>query len=348
MNMRIIWQKALVMSALLASTIGAQPVTDLTAGAKTEGEIATYGCPADWAGYGFVSDVMTKTHGLKWTDSNMTSADAIERLTAEKDAPVADIIDIGLQFAPTAVKAGVLLPYKNSQWESIPEWAKDSEGLFAAAYYGTVAFLVNTKKVPNVPKTWKDLLKPEYKGLVTIQDPREAANAQFAVIAASMANGGSENDLDPGIKFFAELRKSGNLIDTLPDKDTLTKGEAGIGLLWDFQGLAWRRDMAELEVLIPSDGSTSGLYTAVINKASKHPNAAKLWIETMLSDEGQVAFARSGARPIRSVPLPQHISEGLLPEAQYTVVKPIENWKDMEAISKKIGERWTAEVLGAK
>lgn len=336
-----------LMMTACVTAVGAQPAPVVEA-AKKEGAIATLGCPADWAGYGFVTETVQKTHGLKWSDKNMPSGDIVKQF-AENTADPADMGDIGFQFAPGAAKAGLLAPYKNSQWESIPEWAKDKDGHYAAAYYGTVAFLVNKAQVPNVPKTWKDLLKPEYKGKITIQDPRVAANAQFAVIAASFANGGSEDNLDPGIKFFAELKKSGNLVtDVLPDKDTLSNGKAGIGLLWDFQGLTWRRDIKDLEVLIPSDGSTKGPYAAVINKNAKHPEAAKLFIEVILSDEGQVAFARSGAQPIRKVPLPQAISDGLLPEAQYSAAKDIKNWAGIDAIGAKIGERWTAEVLGAK
>lgn len=344
------WMKIIALAGTLVSQACAQAPAEVAEAAKAEGELKTYGCPTDWAGYGFVVEAVSKTQGnLKVTDVNMTSADVIERFATEQGDAIADVGDIGLQFAPGAAKKGALLAYKNSKWAEIPDWAKDAEGQFCGAYYGTIAFLVNKKQVPNVPQTWKDLLKSEYKGMVTIQDPREAANAQFAVIAAAFANGGSENDLTPGINFFAELKKNGNLKDgVLPDKDTLSKGESPIALLWDFQGLAWRPDVEGLEVLIPTDGSTSGAYTPVINKLAKHSNAAKLWVEVLFSDEGQVAFARSGARPIRSVPLPEHISEGLLPESQYASVKPITNWKDMEEISKKIGERWTAEVLGAK
>ncbi|MBI4860011.1 MAG: extracellular solute-binding protein [Candidatus Riflebacteria bacterium] len=332
--------------ALVISARAADPEA-LAAAAKQEGQIVTYGCPADWAGYGAVAEMLQKKIGLSHTDTQMPSMDEITRMAAEKDKPVADIADIGLQFGPIAQDKQVLLAFRHSKWDEIPAWAKDANGLYSATYSGAMAFLVDTKTVKNVPRSWKDLLKPEYKGMVTLQDPRAAANGQFAVIAAAFANGGSEDSLTPGINYFAQLQKSGNLnTAALPDKDTLLKGQSGVALLWDFQGLAWKKSVPGLEVLIHSDGSTFGPYATVINKYSRHPNAARLWIETVLSDEGQIAFARSGARPIRKVTLPPDVQAGLLPEAQYAVVKPIANWKNMESICKKLAERWTVEVLG--
>lgn len=331
--------------ALALATVATAQDKALVDAAKKEGKLVTYGCPADWSGYGEASATVKKL-GIEHTDTQMTSMDEINKLDEEKAKPVADVIDIGLQYGPIAVEKGVVQPYKHSKWDSVPAWAKDANGNYSAAYSGAMAFLVNTKKVKKVPTKWKDLLKPEYKGMVGLQDPTEAANGQFAVIAAAFANGGSESNLTPGLKFFAELKKNGNLITALPDKDTLSKGEVGIGLLWDFQGLAWRKDVEGLKVVIPSDGSTWGPYAAVLSKTAPHPSAGKLLIEWMLSDEGQVACAAAGARPIRNVKLPKKVKANLLPDKAYRSVKPITDWKNMEAISKKLGERWRAEVLG--
>ncbi|MDX2005795.1 MAG: extracellular solute-binding protein [Meiothermus sp.] len=324
----------------------AQTLNALVDGAKREGQIVSYGSPADWAGYGAISEIMTKRYGLKHSDTDMSSAEEIAKWDAEKNNPVADVGDIGLQFGPIAEDRGVLLAYKHSKWNEIPAWAKDANGLYSATYYGTIVFATNTKIVKNPPKTWKDLLKPEYKGLVGLSDPRRAALGQYAVIAASFAGGGSENNIAPGIKFFADLQKAGNLKPVQPSKDLLAKGEIGVNIMWDFQAFPWKKDLPELNIQVPQDGSTFGPYATVINKYTRRPNAAKLWIETVLSDEGQIAFAKAGARPIRKVKLPKDVEDGLLPEAQYDAAKPITNWRNMENISKGIGEKWATDVLG--
>lgn len=341
------WSRIAVGTALALGlmALAQADLQALIAAAKQESQIVSYGSPGDWAGYGAISEIMTKRYGLKHTDTDMSSAEEIQKWDAEKNNPVSDVGDIGLQFGPIAEDRGVLLAYKHSKWNEVPAWAKDANGLYSATYYGTIVFATNTKVVKNPPKTWKDLLKDEYKGLVGLSDPRRAALGQYAVIASSFANGGSENNLT-GIKFFADLQKKGNLKPVQPTKDLVAKGEIGVNIMWDFQAFPWKKDIPELNIQVPQDGSTFGPYATVINKYTKRPNAAKLWIETVLSDEGQVAFAKAGARPIRKVKLPKDIEDGLLPEAQYDAAKPITNWRNMENISKSIGEKWATEVLG--
>ncbi|MBU3751205.1 MAG: hypothetical protein FGM52_12295 [Mycobacterium sp.] len=80
-------------------------------------------------------------------------------------------------------------------------------------YYGLISFGVNTNRVPDPTTTWADLLKPGYKGMVaTNGDPRQATSPLNAVWAASLANGGSPDDIAPGIDYFGRLSRQGNYI----------------------------------------------------------------------------------------------------------------------------------------
>ncbi len=94
-----------------------------------------------------------------------------------------------------------------------------------------------------------------------------------------------------------------------------------MGLVWDFNGLGYRDKVGKdrYEVLIPADGSVISGYTTIINKYAKHPNAAKLAREFILSDKGQINLAKGYARPIRidHITLPDDIKAKLLPSEQY-------------------------------
>ncbi|MCW1587089.1 extracellular solute-binding protein, partial [Campylobacter jejuni] len=80
----------------------------------------------------------------------------------------------------------------------------------------------------------------------------------------------------------------------------LEKGEVEVGLVWDFNGLGYRDKWAKIVMkFIPADGSVISGYTTIINKYAKHPNAAKLAREFILSDKGQINLAKGYARPIR-------------------------------------------------
>lgn len=76
----------------------------------------------------------------------------------------------------------------------------------------TIAFLVNTKLVKNVPQSWSDLLKPEYKNSIVYLDPRSTGQGQVLVFAANYANGGDMQNVQPGIDYLAKLHKAGNVL----------------------------------------------------------------------------------------------------------------------------------------
>jgi putative spermidine/putrescine transport system substrate-binding protein len=344
----------MVSSAVaLAAEVKVTSSADLKAfeeAVKKEEKIVSYGLPDNWANWGESWQAFTKKHGLKHEDTDMSSAEEIAKFAAEKNHPIADIGDIGILFAPEAIRQGVVQPYKNSRWADVPNWAKDPNGNWCAWYTGTMAFVVRTDMVKHVPHTWKDLLKPEYLGMIAFGDPRQAANANWAVFAAAVANGGSEQNIAPGIDFFAKLSKSGNLIPVDPLLGAVQKGEAPISFNWDFNGLGFRDKLAEskipLEVVIPKDGTISAPYVSIINKWAPHPNAAKLWVEYVFSDAGQIALARGYARPIRSVKLPADVAKKVLPASAYQSVKPISDWEAAVVAGKQIAKDWSAKVMG--
>ena len=340
------------LSVGLGISLAADDLAELATKAKAEGKIVSYGIPNDWLNYEKMWTVFNKKYGVSNADTDMSSAEEIAKFLAEKSAPVADVGDVGLAFGPIGTEQGAFLPYKNKYWNEIPEWAKGADGHYAAAYYGAVSFIVNPKLVKKVPVTWKELLKPEYKGKIAINDPRKAANAQYAVIAAAFAFGGSEKNLKPGLDFFAKLQKSGNLSAATPSLANIQKGEVAIGINWDYNGLNFKKTLANevpLEIRIPLDGTTTGPYAPVINAFTARPNVAKLFMEFLFSDEGQLLYAEGGAQPIRASirkKLSPEIKAKQIPAYQYRGVKPITAWKEMPAIVKDLGDRWATDVLG--
>ncbi|MCY1442325.1 putative 2-aminoethylphosphonate ABC transporter [compost metagenome] len=240
-------------------------------------------------------------------------------------------------------------PYKPSTWEQIPAWAKDKDGHWALAYTGSIAFIINKQlvKEADIPKSWADLKKGKYK--VAIGDVSTAAQAANGVLAAAIANGGDEKNIDPALKMFAEIAKQGRLSLSNPTIQTLEKGEIEVGVVWDFNGLSYRKqiDKTRFEVLIPSDGSVISGYTTIINKYAKHPNAAKLTREYIFSDAGQINLARGNARPIRAehLTLPADVQAELLPNEQYKNVKPIKDADAWEKTSKSLPQKWNEEVI---
>ena len=156
--------------------------------------------------------------------------------------------------------------------------------------------------MPNAPKTFADLAKPEYKGQVALNgDPRTSGSGFAAVMAASLANGGSADDILPGIQFFADLKASGNLIPVSVDQSTVISGETPIAIDWSYNWPGLRKQIEDagysVEINFPADGVYGGFYSQGVVKNSPHQACAKLWIEHIVSNEGALGYLGGGAMP---------------------------------------------------
>lgn len=329
--------------AVASNTISIQ---DLEKKAKTEGAVNSVGMPDSWANWKETwQDIQTK-YGIKHTDTDMSSAEELAKFESEKQNATADIGDVGVAFGPLAAQKGLTLPYKTSYWNDIPNWAKDKDGNWVVEYTGSIAFITDKNNVKNPPKSWKDLEKGNYK--VDIGDVLKASQAQFGVLAASYANGGDEKNIQPGVDFFAKLAKQGRLQTTDPSVTALEKGEIDVAIVWDFNGLGYRDqiDKNRFDVVIPSDASVTSGYASVINKNTKHPNAAMLTREYILSDKGQANLARGYARPIReNVKLPADAKAKLLPSDMYKNARPVTDAKAWGETTQQLLQEWPEKVL---
>jgi putative spermidine/putrescine transport system substrate-binding protein len=330
--------------------LNALTLSEIETQAKEEGHVESVGMPDTWANWGETWEELETTYSLTHADTDMSSAEELALFKAEQNNPTKDIGDVGQSFGPVAEADGLTLAYKTSYWDDIPEWAKDDDGDWIVGYYGTLAFITNSEKVTDAPTSFADILEGDYK--VTIGDVNAATQAQNAVLAAAIANGGDETNLDPGIAFFAQLAEQGRLDLGDTSLARLESGEIEVGLFWDFNALNYANQVAEtnpnasFEVTIPLDGTIQSGYATVINATAPNPHAAALAREYILSDEGQINLAKGYARPIRdNVELPQEVQDILLPEEQYVEAQPVSDYDAWEAAAAGLGQRWQEEVL---
>ncbi len=316
-----------------AATSGAAATGDLAglaADCKTEGKVNLIALPDEWANYkGILQSFRDKYPGVENPVANpdASSADemkAVETLAGQADMP--DNVDVSPAIAQEMVDKGLFVPYTPTVDADVPAGLKDAAHNWTAAYYGIMAITTNTTIVKEAPKTFADLAKPAYKGLVSLNgDPRESGAAFAAVMAAAIANGGGADDILPGIKFFADLKKSGNLGGTDVTKETVLSGETPIALDWSYNVPGLKTDLEAagltVEVNFPSDGIYGGFYGQGVIKGSPHQACSKLWLEHILSDEGALGYLAGGAVPARIVSLTER---GLITDAMKTNLPPEE------------------------
>jgi putative spermidine/putrescine transport system substrate-binding protein len=312
MNLKIALAASVSAASLLTANL-ATAQTDLAAlyeAAKAEGMLTVIASPRDWCGYGGLYDgFMAKYPGITVNSINEEagSADELEAIKANKgntgpQAP--DTIDVGLGFGPQALAEGLVQPYKVAAFDKIPAEVKDPDGHWYAGYYGVLAFLVNDDIVTeNAPTSWADLAKDGAPLFALTGDPRKDNRAIQSVWAAGLAtNGGDEaTAAEAGLNFFKDLNAKNRFVPINARQAALVAGQAGVIAAWDYNLLTWQdgfQGNPKSHVVVPSDSVVAGVYVQAISAFAPHPNAAKLWMEYIYSDEGQNLWLAGYCHPI--------------------------------------------------
>jgi putative spermidine/putrescine transport system substrate-binding protein len=302
----------------------------LIAAAQAEGGLTTIALPHDWCNYGEVLSSFTEKYGIPINelDPNAGSGDEIEAVKANMNNPgpqAPDVIDVGFGFGPQLVEEGITQPYQVSTWDTIPDNVKDPEGYWYGDYYGVLALQTNTDVVENAPDEWVDLLDAQYEGQVALAgDPRTSNQAIQSVFVTALVNGGSLDDAAPGLDFWADVVAEGNFVPVISTDGTFARGETPITVQWDYLALADRDafgDNPTTVINIPSDAVWGGVYIQGVSAYAPHPNAAKLWMEHLYSDEGQLLWLKGYCHPIRYTDL---ASRGVIPADLAAALPPAE------------------------
>jgi ABC-type Fe3+ transport system substrate-binding protein len=329
----------------------------LVKAAKAEGTLNVIALPPSWANYGTMLKAFSDKYGIKISSANPdgASSDEIAAVTSQKGQSRApDVLDVGGSYALQAAAQNLLAPYKVATWADIPDNQKDAAGNWYNDYGGFISFGCNMKKVKVCPTTFKQLLDPQYAKQVALNgNPTKAAAAFSGVWAASLANGGSLDDIGKGIDFFGKVKKAGNFNPVEVTPATVQSGETPISIDWDYVNAGMVSTLQKagvtLKVNVPTDGVFGSFYDQAISKFAPHPAAARLWEEFLYSDQGQNIWLQGLSRPVR---LPAMQKAGTadptalkaLPPVQGSVEFPSQD--QTKAAQKVIADRWNAEMSG--
>ncbi|MGY2084670.1 ABC transporter substrate-binding protein [Blastococcus sp. SYSU DS0539] len=325
--------------------------------AQAEGELNVIALPPDWANYGEMLDTFSEKYGIDINSAspNGSSQDELNAVTSQRGQDRApDVLDLGTAFARQAQAQDLLAPYQVQTWDDIPANQKDPEGHWFNDYGGFISIGCNASVVAECPTTFAELLDPMYAGQVALNgNPTQAAAAFSGVWAAALANGGSLDDIGPGIDFFTQVKDAGNFNPVEITPATIQSGETPISIDWDYLNASFTEEFAEQgvewQVAVPSDGVFGSYYSQAISAYAPHPAAARLWEEFLYSDEGQNIWLEGGSRPVR---LPAMEEAGTadaealaaLPEVEGDVEFPTD--EQQTAAQAVVAERWNAEISG--
>ena len=267
----------------------ADPMADLVAAAQAEGELTVYGsCEEEYLAA--ACEHFQELYGIKVNYQRLSTGEVQAKIEEEKGNPSADVWFGGTTDPYNVLaKEDLLEPYAaQNASHLLSDMYKDPDGKWYGIYKGILGFMVNTTELARMnleaPADWKDLLKPEYKGLIWLSNYNTAGTAKLVINTMIQKYGHDEGiqylvDLDKNIHVYT---KSGSG----PSKNVGT-GECVIGIGFLHDGITQIVDngYGNIQLVIPSSGTSFEIGATAIFKGAAHPNAAKLWIEYALSPE---------------------------------------------------------------
>jgi putative spermidine/putrescine transport system substrate-binding protein len=329
----------LLRGALLALGLG-------WAAAASAQTALCYNCPPEWADWASQLRAIKERTGITVPPDNKNSGQTLAQLVAEKASPVADMAYYGVTFGIQARKEGVTAPFKPSAWAEIPDGLKDPDGHWFTIHSGTLGFMVNVDALKGrpVPRSWADLLKPEYKGLVGYLDPASAFVGYVGAVAVNAARGGTLDNFTPAIEYFKALKRNEPIVPKQTSYARVLSGEIAILLDYDFNAYRARyKDRANVEFVIPAEGTLVVPY--VMSLVNRGPNAAngRRALEFVLSDEGQAIWANAFLRPVRASAISREAQSRFLPASEYARARTVDYGR-MADVQKGFSDRYLREV----
>lgn len=273
---------------------------ELVAAAQAEGELNVIALPENWANYGKIITAFEEEYGITVNSASpdVSSAEEIQaadNLRGQDTAP--DVFDLGT--AVTLQSLDYFAPYKVQTWDDIPAENKEATGLWVNDYTGLMSIGYNSDLV-DAPTSLEDLLDPAYKGSVALNgDPTQAGAAFAGVGLATVQSGGTLDDFQPGIDFFAQLNEVGNFLTVDPTPATIASGETPVVFDWSYNNIAEKQNVPTWENVVLPGIAYGAYYNQAINVDAPHPAAARLWQEWIFSDTVQNLYLESGAFPVR-------------------------------------------------
>lgn len=241
-------------------------------------------------------DAFEQDTGIKVEHLTLQNAEILQRLINEGQAGVS-IADIwwtgGADTFIDGAQKGLLIPYKSPSGEVLADNMKDANGYWHGTSLTIVNWVVNkdlvAKKGLKMPETWDDLLQPGLKGEVSMPNPASSGTA-YNVITSMLEVKGEE----AGWKYLEQLIGQ---IPFFPARGSdpanlVVQGEAIVGINASNGDRDLEMNNAHIALVYPKDGTGWWPQPVAIVKGTKNEQAAKVFVDWLLSKRGMEAIAK--------------------------------------------------------
>jgi iron(III) transport system substrate-binding protein len=260
--------------------------------AKKEGKLTVYN-GTNFRVVRQIADLFQKEYGISVDVLDGRASEIRERIRTEQAAErkIGDLTYSGMTTLGSQMSEGTFDPHGE-----IPNVAKLSSfikpnGTLLPTMVGNFAVLVNTRLIkPDAePKSWKDLLQPQWVGKILSDDPRAAGAGEvwFEVMLDAFGREYHEKMAQQKPVFSRQFAEN---------QRRVARGEYPIYIPFNVSETASLKGLP-VKTLIPEEGIPYQPFAHAILKGAPHPNAARLFINFALDKEGQLTYAKEGFRP---------------------------------------------------
>ncbi|MCF6108614.1 ABC transporter substrate-binding protein [Mesorhizobium muleiense] len=282
-------RKIILAAMLLASAIAGASAAD--------GKLVVYTSQPNTDAQQTVDAFMAKYPAVKveWVRDGTPKILAKLRAEIEAGQPQADVLLIADVVTMEGLKKeGRLLAYAEADVSGIEAALYDKDKTYFSTKLITTGIVYNTK-APFVPASWADLTKPEAKGLVAMPSPLTSGAAMIHTVTLT-------GNLPQGWDYYDALARngaqaSGGNGDVLK---AVSGGDKLFGMIVDYMPIREKAKGAPVEFVFPREGVSAVTEPVAILSTAKNADAAKAFVDFLLSKDGQQAAAKMGYIPARS------------------------------------------------
>lgn len=271
--------------------------TGITQAAAVEGKLVLYTSQPNTDAQQTVDAFMAKYPDVtvEWVRDGTPKVMA--KLAAEFEAgqPQPDVLLIADIVTMEGLKAeGRLMAYPEADVSAIDGALVDADRTYFPTKLITTGIVYNTN-APFVPASWKDLTKPEAKGLIAMPSPLTSGAAMIHTVTLT-------SNLSEGWDFYADLAENGAQAgggngDVLK---AVSGGDKLFGMIVDFMPIREKAKGAPVEFVFPEEGVTAVTEPVAILSTAANPEAAKAFVDFLISEEGQKLAVEQGYIPARA------------------------------------------------
>ena len=271
-----------------------------------------YAVQTGWSNWGAIMESFEEEYGVSLNDDQRSSGEALSDARTNAQDPTHSAMNGGYTFGVIARNDGLTQPYKPANYDKVPDSLKTDDGHVTSTRRMTTAVTYRKdlyeEKGIEPPETWEDLKREEIAQNTQIQPPQAAVGLAGA-ISINNAYGGSLDDMQPVIDYYTEMKEKGAVFAGNVEQK-FTAGEIETFIEYDYAGLDLKynadsigEEQVGVSLLTGPDGEAGAFnqpYGYAMLSGAPNPEACKLFMDYVLSLEGQQQFLDAYVRPIRS------------------------------------------------